>query len=144
MRYTVWSHPVQFTYTTSILSRATVFHILATLLTIIPPLLMAYRSQGFWLRTATYREQPEIHFKHEVIMLADLAKGGQVGWATFNTVNDFLVENVRIPVIKSREEDNNRDGVLDGLTISMHMPVRPEEEVVGVTAILLFDIKLHM
>ena len=77
-------------------------------------------------------------------MLADLAKGGQVGWATFNTVNDFLVENVRIPVIKSREEDNNRDGVLDGLTISMQMPVRPEEEVVGVTAILLFDIKLHM
>ena len=144
MRYTVWSHPVQFTYTTSILSRATVFHILATLLTIIPPLLMAYRSQRFWLRTATYREQPEIHFKHEVIMLADLAKGGRVGWATFNTVNDFLVENVRIPVIKSREEDNNRDRVLDGLTISMQMPVRPEEEVVGVTAILLFNIKLHM
>ena len=44
-------------------------------------------------------------------MLADLATGGQVGLATFNTVNDFLVENVRIPVIKSREEDNNNDGV---------------------------------
>ena len=44
-------------------------------------------------------------------MLADLATGGQVDLATFNTVNDFLVENVRIPVIKSREEDNNNDGV---------------------------------
>ena len=43
-------------------------------------------------------------------MLADLATGGQVGLATFNTVNDFLVEK-RIPVIKSREEDNNNDGV---------------------------------
>ena len=63
------------------------------------------------LRSATYREQPKIHFRHEVIMLADLATGGQVGLATFNTVNDFLVENVRIPVIKSREEDNNNDGV---------------------------------
>ena len=143
MRYTVWSNPAQFIYTTSILSRATVFHIVATLLTIIPPLLMAYRSQGFWLRSATYREQPEIHFKHEMIILADLAKGGQVGWATFKTVNDFLVENVRIPVIRSREEDSNRDGVLDKLTISIQMPVKPEEEVVSVNSILMFDVKLH-
>ena len=143
MRYTVWSNPVNFTYTTTIFSRATVFHILVTLLTIIPPLLMAYRSQGFWLRTATYREQPDIHFRHEVMVLATLETGGQVGWATFNTVNDFLVENVRIPVIKSREEDNNKDGVLDSLTISLQMPVREDEDVVGVTAILLFDLQLR-
>merc|ERR1719350_1442427 len=102
MRYRVWSSPVLTTYTTSLVSRATVFHILATLLTIVPPLVLVYRSQGFWVRMATYREQPQIHFRHEVMVLADLARGGQVGWATFSTVNDFLVENVRIPVIKSR------------------------------------------
>ena len=53
-------------------------------------------------------------------MLADLATGGQVGLATFNTVNDFLVEK-RILVIKSREEDNNKDGVTAILLFALQL-----------------------
>ena len=80
---------------------------------------------------------------HEIILIAELSNGKSVGWGTCDTVNNFLVENVRIPVIKSREEDGNRDGVLDGLSISMKMPVKQEEEVVRISALLLFDVKLH-
>ena len=143
MRYQVWSQPVSISYSTSIISRATVFHFISLFLTLIPPLLLSYRSQGFWLKTAEYREQPEVHFMHEIILIAELSNGKSVGWGTCDTVNNFLVENVRIPVIKSREEDGNRDGVLDGLSISMKMPVKQEEEVVRISALLLFDVKLH-
>ena len=31
---------------------------------------------------------------------------------------------VRVPVIRSREEDGNRDGVADSLTISLNLPLR--------------------
>jgi transmembrane protein 231 len=48
-----------------------VFHVVSSLLTVIPPLLLAYRSQGFWIKTATYTEQPEIHFKHSVLGTVD-------------------------------------------------------------------------
>ena len=47
--------------------QASVFYVVSSLLTVIPPLLIAYRSQGFWIKTATHTEQPEIHFKHSVI-----------------------------------------------------------------------------
>ena len=143
MRYNVWSSPAQFTYSTNLLSRATVFHLLTTLLMLIPPLLLAYRSQGFWVRSATYREQPEVHFKHQLILVANLASGGTVGWSTVDTVNDFLLDAVRIPLVKSREEDVNRDGVMDSLSISMEMPVGSDEEVVSVSGLLVFDVKLH-
>jgi transmembrane protein 231 len=49
--------------------QATVFYVISTLLTVIPPFLVAYRSQGFWIKTDTYTEQPDIHFKHSLIGL---------------------------------------------------------------------------
>ena len=142
MRYTVWSSPVSHLYTTSLVSRATIFHIVMTTLTLVPPLLMAYRSQGFWMRTATYREQPDIHFRHELVLVADTASGSQVGWSTFTAVNTFLVDKVRIPAITSREEDTNRDGLLDRLDIQVKMPVQPGEEVVRVSLLLVFHAEL--
>jgi len=95
------------------------------------------------MRTATYREQPDIHFKHELILVANTAAGGQLGWSTFRPVNSFLVDNVRIPVITSREEDINRDGLLDSLDMEIKMPLQQGEEIVSVSLILLFDVKLY-
>ena len=49
------------------LSQATVFSVVCSLLMVVPPLLISYRTQGFWLKTATYREQPNIHFTHTLV-----------------------------------------------------------------------------
>jgi len=144
MRLTVWRAPLTRTHTTSLLSRATAFHILLALLTLLPPLLLAYRSQGFWLRAAEYREQPDIHFRHELLLLADTAAGQQLGWATFPVVVEQLLDSVRIPVVRSREEDSNRDGVLDGLELELELPLRQDEQVVSCTALLLLDVRLRI
>ena len=50
---------------------------------------------------------------------------------------------MRIPVITSREEDVNRDGLLDMLDIEIKMPLHQSEEVVNVDLIMLFDVKLY-
>ena len=114
-----------------------------TALTLIPPLLMAYRSQGFWMRTATYREQPDIHFRHELVLVADTASGTQIGWSTFTTVNTFLVDKVRIPAITSREEDTNRDGIMDSLWLRLQMRMEPREDVVALQSLITFNYQLH-
>ena len=101
------------------------------------------RSQGFWMRTATYREQPDIHFKHKLLLTAHTASGDQIGWSTFSPVNTFLVDNVRIPSVTSREEDTNRDGILDSMDMEIRMPLRQDEEVVSVNLMLVFDVKLY-
>ena len=101
------------------------------------------RSQGFWLRLATYDEQPEIHFRHELVLLARTSDGAQLGWATAESVNNFLLENVRVPLVTSREEDLNRDGLLDNIKLHIKMPLAKSEEIVSINLMLLFDVKLH-
>ena len=142
-RYPVWSSPIVRLHSASLLSWATVFHVAITVLTFVPPLLIAYRSQGFWLRRATYEEQPEIHFTHELVVLASTREGLTLGWSTAEPVNNFLLDNVRIPLVTSREEDVNRDGLLDNINLQLKIPLHKSEEIVSISLLLLFDVKLH-
>ena len=52
-------------------------------------------------------------------------------------------DRVRVPLIKSREEDVNRDGLKDRLWLQLEMLMEPGEEVVNAQAVLLFDYQLH-
>jgi hypothetical protein len=52
----------------------------------------------------TYREQPDVHFSHQLLVQAETdADDVPVAWATFNGFNQMLGANVRVPVIKVRE-----------------------------------------
>ena len=92
---------------------------------------------------ATYEEQPEVHFRHELVVLARTREGQQLGWATAESVNNFLMEKVRIPLVTSREEDVNRDGLQDNLSLQVKIPLRRSEEIVSISLMVLFDVKLH-
>lgn len=118
--YTVFSHSVSQFYKTNVFSKASVFYLLATLLTFIPPLLIAYRSQGksgipslsyvqpsvcsvtgFWQKIDYYQEQPEIHFQHDLVILMETENPMRpIGWSTFKNYNQLLLDNVRVPMIK--------------------------------------------
>ena len=47
----VYTNPVNLKYKTVLCSKATAFYLICTLLTIIPPLLVAYRSEGNLLKS---------------------------------------------------------------------------------------------
>ena len=93
----------------------------------------------------------QVHFRHEALMLVELSNGAQLGWSTLPGLTALLGEGVsnlhhgnvdikkddakkhsvifsnfkvRVPVIRSREEDENRDGLADSLTISLNLPLR--------------------
>uniref|UniRef100_A0A8C5SBB8 Transmembrane protein 231 n=1 Tax=Laticauda laticaudata TaxID=8630 RepID=A0A8C5SBB8_LATLA len=113
-------------------------------LTYVPPLLVAYRSHGFWLSRSSYVEQPSVRFRHEVLLAALTdSGGGLVGWSSFATFNRLLGTRLRVPLVSAREEDSNQDGVTDLLRFQLELPLLPSERVVGIQLLLTFSYELH-
>lgn len=141
--YDVYSHPVLLRYKTSVFSKATVFIIAVLCLTYISPLLVAYRSQGFWIKRSSYEEQPVVRFQYQTLLVAATSTGGDyVAWSTFPHLNNMLGSKLRIPTVHVREEDQNEDGKLDLLIFKLKLPLKPEEQVYSVQLLLTFNYQL--
>ncbi|KAM5137879.1 transmembrane protein 231 [Mantella aurantiaca] len=142
--YEVYSHPYLVRYRSSVCSKASVFLIIALLLTYIPPLLVTYRSQGFWLKRSTYEEQPNVRFQYEVLLIAlNGTSGSYVAWSTFQNFNNLIGGSLRIPLVSAREEDSNQDGKMDKLNFRLELPLLRTENVYGVQLILTFSYQLY-
>nr|XP_060644389.1 transmembrane protein 231 [Anolis sagrei ordinatus] len=116
-------------------------------LVVLSPLLVAFRSHGFWLKRSSYEEQPRVRFQHEVLLTGLLAgeqgSGGFVGWSSFAACNRLLGDHLRLPLISAREEDADHDGLMDQLHFRLELPLRPSEQVVGVQLLLTFSYQLQ-
>uniref|UniRef100_A0A8D2C364 Transmembrane protein 231 n=1 Tax=Sus scrofa TaxID=9823 RepID=A0A8D2C364_PIG len=143
----LFSHPVERGYRAGLCSKAALFLLLATALTYIPPLLVAFRSHGFWLKRSSYEEQPTVRFQHQVLLVALLgpehAHGGFLAWSTFPAFNRLQGDHLRVPLVSTREEDRNQDGKMDVLHFKLELPLRSTEHVLGVQLILTFSYQLH-
>ncbi|XP_044126421.1 transmembrane protein 231 [Bufo gargarizans] len=142
--YEVYSHPLLVRYRSSLCSRASLFLLVVLVLTYIPPLLVAYRSQGFWLKQSSYEEQPNVRFRYEALLIALTgSSGGYVAWSTFQGFNSLVGERLRIPRVSVREEDTNQDGKMDQLNFHVELPLLAVEDVYGVQLILTFSYQLY-
>ncbi|XP_043199215.1 transmembrane protein 231-like [Amphibalanus amphitrite] len=140
----LWKQTQSVTYKASICSKGTVFLVICSILTFVPPFLIAYRSNGFWLKVATYREQPDINFKHSVITMVDVVNpDGYIIWSTFPTLNAMVARNYRAPVVSSYEEDLNQDGKKDNLNLEIEVPLEEGERVHAVKLLVGFDFRLY-
>ena len=115
----IYSHPVVTRYKSSICSKATLYILVALVLTFVPPLLIAFRSKGFWMTTNTYMEQPDIHFKKQALMVLDTPTAGNfLAWSTYTNFNNILQDAYRVSVVSSVETDVNGDGKYDSLNFT--------------------------
>ncbi|XP_054631407.1 transmembrane protein 231 isoform X2 [Dunckerocampus dactyliophorus] len=141
--YEVYSHPALIRYKTSLYTSATAFLVAVLCLTYIPPLLVVYRSQGFWIKRSTYEEQPVVRFQYETLLVAATSTSGDyVAWSTSPHFNNMLGNNLRIPLVSVREEDQNQDGKLDLLIFELQLPLKDEESVYSVQLLLTFSYQL--
>ncbi|KAJ3597005.1 hypothetical protein NHX12_003405, partial [Muraenolepis orangiensis] len=141
--YEVYSHPALIRYKTSVCTKATLFLVIVLCLTYISPLLVAYRSQGFWVKRSTYEEQAVVRFQYQTLLVASTStRGDYVAWSTFSSFNNMLGPNLRIPTISVQEQDQNQDGKLDRLILEVQLPLEPEEEVYSVQLLLTFSYQL--
>uniref|UniRef100_A0A8I3W3Y1 Transmembrane protein 231 n=1 Tax=Callithrix jacchus TaxID=9483 RepID=A0A8I3W3Y1_CALJA len=143
--YELFSHPVERSYRAGLCSKAALFLLLAAALTYIPPLLVAFRSHGFWLKRSSYEEQPAVRFQHQVLLVALLGpeSGGFLAWSTFPAFNRLQGDRLRVPFVSTREEDRNQDGKMDMLHFKLELPLQSTEHVLGVQLILTFSYQLH-
>lgn len=62
---------------------------------------LKYFDVGFWLKEASYKEQPEVHFKHQFILfLQGLTSESYVAYSTYQNFNNLVNDKLRIPVTK--------------------------------------------
>ncbi|KFM01768.1 Transmembrane protein 231, partial [Aptenodytes forsteri] len=142
----LFSHPALRTrYRAGLCSAAALVLLLITVLTYVPPLLVAYRSHGFWLKQSAYLEQPTVRFRYEVLFVATIGPGpgSFLAWSTFPAFNRLQEDRLRVPLVSTREEDKNQDGKMDQLHFKLELPLQPTEHVVGVQLILLFSYQLY-
>uniref|UniRef100_A0A2K6FP13 Transmembrane protein 231 n=1 Tax=Propithecus coquereli TaxID=379532 RepID=A0A2K6FP13_PROCO len=127
----LFSHPVERRYRAGLCSKAALFLLLAAALTYIPPLLVAFRSHGFWLKRSSYEEQPTVRFQHQVLLVALLGpeRGGVLAWSTFPAFNRLQGDRLRVPLVWVREEDRNQDGKMDRLHFKLELPLQSTEHV---------------
>ncbi|VDI50122.1 transmembrane protein 231-like isoform X1 [Mytilus galloprovincialis] len=141
--YEVFSHPELRRYKTHICSKASIILVVVLFVTVIPPLFVVYRSYGFWLKEGFYEETPDIEFKRQLLLVLELENEGDfITYSTYQRYNQLQQQNLRVPLIQSREEDWNRDGKADGLDLHLEMPLQDPEKVTGVKLILIFQYKL--
>lgn len=57
--------------------------------------------QGFWQRQDVYREQPETHFKHELMVVLETEDPAQpIAWSTYPELNKIMTDSYRAPRVK--------------------------------------------
>lgn len=141
--YEVYSHPALIRYKTNVCTRATLFVLMVYCLTYIPPLLVAYKSQGFWQKRSTYEEQPVVQFQYQMLMIGATGTAGEfVAWSTFPDFNRLLGSNLRIPAVSVKEEDSNQDGKSDRLRLHLSIPMKAEEQIYSIQLLLTFSYQL--
>ncbi|XP_063839214.1 transmembrane protein 231 isoform X2 [Ostrinia nubilalis] len=69
--YKLFSCNVEIQYKSCLLSKAMLFTLITTMLNIVLPFIVAYRSKGFWLRSHTFYEQPLVRFTYEYLVVAE-------------------------------------------------------------------------
>ncbi|XP_027016660.1 transmembrane protein 231 [Tachysurus fulvidraco] len=142
--YEVYTHPLLIRYKASVCSWASVFVLLVYVLTYIPPLLITYRSQGFWLKQSSYEEQPVVQFQYEMMMIGVTSVSGDyVAWSTFSNFNMLLGDKLRIPTVSVRESDINGDGKADRLSLQMSVPLISTEQIYSLQLLLTFSYQLR-
>ena len=142
--FEIYSHPVYQRYKASVCTKATFYILASLLLTFIPPLLIAYRSQGFWMTTNTYMEQPDVIFKKQLMLVLNKPEPGEfLAWSTYSNLNNLLQTNLRVPVVSSIELDTNGDGKFDQLNFTALVPLTASESVTSFQLLLVFDYKLY-
>ena len=64
-------------------------------------------------------------------------------YSTSNSVNDLFSSHLRIPMLKSAELDDNRDGITERIELGIQLPLFPTEKITKFTALIYHDVELQ-
>eukprot|EP00931_Biecheleriopsis_adriatica_P046200 TRINITY_DN26516_c0_g1_i1.p1 TRINITY_DN26516_c0_g1~~TRINITY_DN26516_c0_g1_i1.p1 ORF type:complete len:320 (-),score=57.82 TRINITY_DN26516_c0_g1_i1:64-1023(-) len=108
------------------------------------PLFATFATDNVWMKEGFYREQPAITFTHDLFVVAARnSPEDALGWSTRRELESLLPPEVRVPVVRSSQEDRNRDGIADTLKLTLDLPMNSTAN--GYRSLLLlaaYDVQL--
>ncbi|OQR86224.1 hypothetical protein ACHHYP_10809 [Achlya hypogyna] len=120
--------------------------------TILLPLLLVYNPTTFWPRSVPYKEQPNVDFLYQVLLVAEGtavdSNGNVAGFSAFwsslpSSINQLAAGTLRPGQIKSYSEDDNSDGVTDRLSLQLSMPIHVGEAIHKASLLVVLNTSLR-
>lgn len=134
------------------LSIACLLNLLVVLGAAILPLYIVWAT-GMWTRQWYQFEQPDLQYQDNLVVQLQGLRGDPAAgyrqpftamWTTSPEANDVLGPDVvRGMVVRSAFEDVNNDGLNDVLRISVSVPLRADESVLGASVVAYMNAELH-
>ena len=146
--YELFSHSDRFHYRANLLSLATFFLFLCTILTFLPPFLFVFYAGGFSIDEQNYSEQPRVSYSSKYILTIennDITTNRFFG-SSYGSINTVF-RNVYIPTTNTFSAiDNNDDGVIDQFSIILQSFINDDNPSVLIKNIniwLIFEYELR-
>ena len=138
--FDVFTQPVLYRYKSTLCSKATVVLLITSIFAVILPLIISYRSSGFWLKSDFYLEQPDVTFTHDYLLVLQT----NFPHAPIQCRAQFRATDTiqRHCLFKSYGKDANRDGKVDQLSVDIRVPLFNNESVYSVTLVLTLDFRI--
>ncbi|KAM3964820.1 transmembrane protein 231 [Aphomia sociella] len=141
--YKLYSCNVEIQYKSCFLSKAMLFTLITTILNIILPFIVAYRSRGFWLKSQSYYEQPVVYFTYDYLLVAETADPSQpIVCGETSALDETIINEENCAVMQVQEYDYNGDRKNDMLNIRFNLNVPVDKTIASVTIILALDFQL--
>ena len=138
----LFTEPLHRRYFAPRFSIAYLFTILCKILLTFLPLLLSYRNGKIWLKHDKYLEQPNVQYTYKMILVLHttttttntttskkIVVPNELFYSTIPSLNMLRSDNLRIPIIRSRELDINFDGIMDSFWLNALTPLLPNEYV---------------
>ena len=151
MSFEVHREPLYRRYYASYTSGAFCYAICFGFLLIFLPLMIAYNSSSFWIKEAVLYEQPAVSYRYQAIVevfgkTSVISGSPETPFALYYSSSSVLNQqhsnSLRVSVLQTAELDDNRDGIIDRMEVTLSMPLAPSEQVTGFSAVFLHDVKL--
>jgi hypothetical protein len=65
-------------------------------------------------------------------------------YSTSKAINSLYSSNLRVPIVHTIVQDDNRDGRPERIEFSVAMPLSPQESVMRVVILLYFDVTFNL
>lgn len=116
---------------------------------LLPFFLSYYGKSSIWSKVRTFREQPQVQYTHQILVLAHVLsnESGQYKDLYFSTIdsNDnidlFDERSFRMCQVISKEQDLNQDGLNDELNLNLNLPLMENESLISFQMLIFMDIQ---
>lgn len=147
-RVVLYEEPLSKRYIAPRLSLAYVFVVLCNAFALALPFYVLTSTDGeFWMTSGTYREQPDVKFLYQFIMVLEATdasgRTNEIFVSTIDSLNLVRPESYRSSNVQFQKDDADLDGVFDSFELDASVPLRADERVVSMQAVLFFNYRLQ-